>query len=169
MRIEQALKSRGFAVTVHLALWVLLFLGVTRLGGSSPVSGESEKSPARAHDPVTMARLERLFSPDAFRPQMTATNAPSPFATRHFMPRHTPATTRKLAVTYQGFFQTGDDPRRAIIRLDDKILIARVGDQIITNLFIGEATLQTLTLTNQAAQTNVLTLNTKKDIEVPIQ
>ena len=37
------------------------------------------------------------------------------------------------------------------------------------NLFVADATMQNLTLTNSAAQTNILVLNTKKPLEVPIQ
>ena len=48
-------------------------------------------------------------------------------------------------------------------------MVTPVGAKVVTNWFVAEATLQSLTLTNLTAQTNVLTLNAKKEIEVPIQ
>ena len=72
-------------------------------------------------------------------------------------------------MTYQGFYQTGDDLKHAIFKLGEAYLVAPIGARIVTNLFIAEATMQTLTLTNLSAQTNILPLNAKKEIVVPIQ
>jgi hypothetical protein len=44
-----------------------------------------------------------------------------------------------------------------------------VGGRIANDLFVADAAMQTLTLTNAAAQTNVLALNTKKTVEVPVK
>ena len=48
-------------------------------------------------------------------------------------------------------------------------LVAPVGAKIASNLFIAEVTMQAMTLTNLSAQTNILPLNTKKEIVVPIR
>ena len=72
-------------------------------------------------------------------------------------------------MTYQGFYQTGDGPKHTIFKLGDAFLVAPIGARIATNLFIAEATMQALTLTNLTAQTNILPLNAKKEIVVPIQ
>jgi hypothetical protein len=74
-----------------------------------------------------------------------------------------------VEITYLGYYQTGDDPRRVFLKMDDALFVSAIGDQVATNLFVSEAGLQTLTLTNSAAQTNVLTLNAKKTVEVPIR
>ena len=50
-----------------------------------------------------------------------------------------------------------------------RLLVAPIGRQIATELFIADATIQALTLTNLAAQTNIVALNTNKEIKVPIQ
>jgi hypothetical protein len=55
-----------------------------------------------------------------------------------------------------------------MIRLGDSFLITPVGGRVLSNLFVAEATLQTLTLTNPAAKTNILALNQKKEVEVPL-
>ena len=80
-----------------------------------------------------------------------------------------PPTTRKIEVTYQGFYQTGEGPKQTIFKLGDAFLVAPVGAQIATSLFVADATMQALTLTNLAAQTNIVPLNMKKEIVVPIQ
>ena len=58
--------------------------------------------------------------------------------------------------------------KHIIVKLADAFLDTLVGAKITANLFAAEATMQSLTLTNPAAQTNLLLLNTKKEIEVPI-
>jgi hypothetical protein len=40
---------------------------------------------------------------------------------------------------------------------------------VATNLFVLDATIQTLTLTNTCSQTNVLALNVKQIVEVPLK
>ena len=44
-----------------------------------------------------------------------------------------------------------------------------IGAKVVSNLFVAQATMQTLTLTNPAALTNILSVNTKKEIEIPIR
>ena len=48
-------------------------------------------------------------------------------------------------------------------------VVARIGAKIAANLFIADATIHALTLTNLAAQTNIVPLNAKQEITVPIQ
>ena len=53
--------------------------------------------------------------------------------------------------------------------MGEKLVGIPVGGIVVTNLFVVEAAMQTLTLTNTAVQTNVLLLNTKQVVEVPIK
>jgi hypothetical protein len=71
-------------------------------------------------------------------------------------------------VTYQGFYRTGESTKQAILKLGDAFVVTPIGATIATNLFIADATMVNLILTNLAAQSNILTLNTQKVIEVPI-
>jgi hypothetical protein len=48
-------------------------------------------------------------------------------------------------------------------------LVAPISYPIATNLFVADATLQNLILTNSTAETNLLRLNSKKEIEIPIK
>ena len=169
----QILESRWFVVSVHLGLWVLLYLSLRSVGGKTPAFDEAESFSVPAQSPAPVARLEKLFTPGVWVKSFAETNSLNPFFTRHFIPPHVPApappTTRKIELTYQGFYQTGTNVKQAIIKQGDAFLVTSIGAALATNLFVADATMQSVILTNLAAQTNVLTLNTQKVIEVPIQ
>jgi len=164
------LRSRWLAACVHAGLWLLLYLAVTNLGGRAFDFRETDSSSNPVQSPVPVARLELLFSPEVWPKGIEDTNALNAFFTRHFIPPQAPPpTTRTIEVTYQGFYQTGDGPKQAVFKLGDAFTAAPVGAKVAASLFVAEATMQALTLTNQAAQTNIVPLNVKKEIVVPIQ
>lgn len=167
------LRSRSFAIGVHVGLWLLLYLVVVHLGGRAPEFREAAGSSESLQDPIPVSKLGSLFSVAQWPPPISDTNSLNPFLTLYFVPRPTPAppppTTRKIEVTYQGFYQTGNEPKQVVVKVADAFVIASVGRAVTTNLFVAQANMQTLTLTNLAAQTNLLPLNAKKEIEVPIQ
>jgi hypothetical protein len=167
--IARTLRNRWFVTGVHAALWLLLYLAVVNLGGRAPDYREADADGAPPQSPAPVAGLARLFSPGTWPKSLSATNTLDPFLTRYFVPPAPPPppTTRKIEVTYQGFYHTGTGPKQAIFRLGEAFLVAPVGARIATNLFIAEATMQTMTLTNLAAQTNVLPLNAKKELLIP--
>jgi hypothetical protein len=168
--LNQTLKSRWFTTFVHVGLWALLAVALIMLGGGSLPYLETVSHTSPAQSPVPVARLERLFDSLPALPLSNAPGVSSAFATTYFVPAPPPQpTTRKVEITYLGYYQTGDDPRRVFLKMDDALFVSAIGDQVATNLFVSEASLQTLTLTNSAAQTNVLTLNAKKTVEVPIR
>jgi hypothetical protein len=155
---------------LHACLWVLLYLAVTNLGGKAPDFHEADAVTNPPQSPAPVAGLERLFSPGVWPGSLIETNTLNPFFTRYFVPpTPPPPTTRKIEVTYQGFYQAGDGPRQILFRLGDAFIVAPIGAKIATDLFIAEATMQAMTLTNLAAQTNIAPLNTKQEIIVPIR
>jgi hypothetical protein len=165
----QTLRSRWFVVFVHLSLWVMIYLAAAGVGGKTPEYHETDSFSAPAQSPAPVARLDQLFAADMWPKWPGDTNATSAFYTRHFFPTvPLPPTVKKFELTYQGFYQSGDNPKQTMIRLGDTFLITPVGGRVISNLFVAEATMQTLTLTNPAAKTNVLALNQKKEVEVPL-
>jgi hypothetical protein len=170
--LSQALRSRWFVVGAHAVFWVLLYFALTGVGGKSPDFREAQAFSTPSQSPAPIAKLDKLFAAGVWPKALGDTNSLNPFFTRHFIPPQTPAppppTTRKIEVTYQGYFQTGDGPRQAMVKLGDAFLVASVGAKLTANVFAAEATMQTLTLTNLTAQTNIIQLNTKKEIEVPI-
>jgi hypothetical protein len=172
--LSEILRSRWFSGCVHAGLWWLLLLVLTGIGGKRPQFRE-RPDPAAVVAPVPVAKLENLFAPVSRPKLVVEAGSRNPFDTTYFIPQTTPPppspTTRKIELTYQGFYQTGDGPKRAMIRFGDALLGIPVGGKVATNLHVANVTTLTLTLTNSAVagQSNVLTLNTKKEIEIPIR
>lgn len=171
--LSETLRSRWFSGCVHAALWVLLALIITGVGGKRPPYQAARPDPDAVIAPVPVAKLEGVF------PSGIKTNWPTdaatlnPFFTTYFIPKTPPAppppTTRKVELTYRGFYQTGDSPKYALILSGSALLGVPVGGRFETNLFVANVSAANLTLTNATAQTNVLTLNTKKELEIPIR
>jgi hypothetical protein len=164
------LRSRWLTWGVHLGLWLLLYLAVTHTGGKTPELGETSGSVAAPQPIVPVARLDSLVSGQWPAP-LGHTRGLNPFFTSHYVPPPSPSppTTKKVDAIYQGFFQTQDNPKQAIVKVGDEFIVARVGMPVVTNQFVAEATMQMLILTNAAAQTNLLPLNAKRELEVPIK
>ncbi len=55
-----------------------------------------------------------------------------------------------------------------MVRIIDTFVITPVGALLVTNLFVANATMQSLTLTNHAGLTNLLPMNVKTTVEVPL-
>jgi hypothetical protein len=168
--LKRALRNRWFTTCVHAGMWFLLYLAVVNLGGRAPEMRDAEGVAGPPHSLVPVAGLEHLFSPGSWPKSIADTNRLNPFVTRYFIPQAPPPpTTRKIEVTYQGFYQTGNGPKNTIFKLGDAFVVAPIGARIATNLLIADATMQALTLTNLTAQTNILPLNVKQELVVPIQ
>jgi hypothetical protein len=169
----QTMRSRWFTIAVHVGLWLLLYLAVTNLGGKTPdYHASSSYSPA-PQSPAPVNKLVNLFSPAQWPKTLVQTNQLSPFTTTYFVPAPAPAppapTTRKIEITYQGYYQAGDSPLHAVVKVADAFVDVAVGAQVATNNFVAMVTIESMTLTNLAAQTNLLHLNVKQEIEVPIK
>lgn len=166
------LRSRWLAWGVHLGLWLLLYLAVIHTGGKTPELTEASASVPAALVVVPVGRIDSLFTPGQWPTPLARTKGINPFFTSHFVPPSVPTppapTTKKIDATYQGFFQTGDSPKQAIVKIGDAFVVACIGAAVVTNHFVAEATMQNLILTN-AAQTNTLLLNVKRELEVPIK
>lgn len=172
--LRDTLRSRGLTWAVHAALWGLLALTALRLGGRTPAFRDNTGSSQPAESPAPVARLTTLFASTSFPKSMVTTNGTNPFYTTYFVPPPSPApppppTTRKLDITYQGYFETQGQPANAIVKMDENFVITSVGRMIAKNLYVAQASMETLLLTNANAQTNLLRLNVKKEIEVPIK
>jgi hypothetical protein len=170
----QTLRSRWLAFLVHASLWVVLYLTIRNMGGRAPEYRESNSFSVPAQSLAPVAKLGSLFATNIVLGFSTDANLQNPFYTTHFVPPPTPApppppTTRKIPATYLGFYISADGPKHAILKLPEGFFVARLGTPVATNTFVADATMQTLTLTNLAAQTNLLQLNTQTDIEVPIK
>jgi hypothetical protein len=168
--VKKTLRNRWFVAGVHACLWLLLYLTVTHLGGKAPDYRGSDAAPNPLPSPAPVAGLESLFAPGVWPRSLNETNTLNPFFTRYFVPpTPPPPTTRNIQVSYQGFYQSGAGLKQTIFKLDESYGVAPIGTRITNDLFIADATINALTLTNQAAQTNIVPLNAKKEITIPIQ
>jgi hypothetical protein len=174
--LSEILRSRGFAAGLHAGLWLLLLLlGVLGLGGSTVPFKETPDQPTVAIFPLPGDRLAMLFRLRNWPDAVNATNL-TLFATSYFIPPTKPTpqpppppTTWKVELSYQGFYRTGDGPQYALLRREGKLVGITVGGVVVTNLYVAQADLRTLTLTNSAMQTNVIGLNTNTVVEVPLK
>lgn len=168
--LNHPLRSRWFAALVHAGLWALLILALAALGGRAPRFSAADTPSPPPDEPVPTGIIQRLFGLRPPLASLNATNLVSPFFTRHFEPPVVPPpTTRKVELTYHGFFQTADGPLTALLKVGDNILPVVVGARAVADLAVADMSWQGLTLTNAAARTNLLPLNLKKDVDVPIQ
>lgn len=173
--LSQTLRNRWVVYGLHGGLWLLLYLVLVNLGGKPPAYKDSSTPVSNNQSLPPMTQLAGLFA---------STNSPTnrfqnpalmnPFITRHFVPAPAPApppppTTRKVELTYLGFYQTEGGQKQTMIQFTNAFLVAPVGGKVLSNIFVGEVTIQSLTLTNSLAQTNVLPVNVKKIVEVPLQ
>jgi hypothetical protein len=168
--VMKALRNRWFVVVVHAGLWLLLYLALTQLGGRAPDFREANAAANPPQSPAPVAGLERLFLPGIWPKTLVQTNMPDPFYTLYFVPPPPPPpTTRNIRVAYQGYYQTAETAKNAILKVDDLIMVAPIGTRITNDTFIADITLLALTLTNAAGQTNTVGLNTNKEIIIPIK
>jgi len=168
--VKKTLRNRWFVVGVHAGLWLLLYLTVTHLGGKAPDFHVADTAPNPLQSPAPVAGLEGLFSPAVWPKSLNETNMLNSFFTGYFVPpTPPPPTTRKIQVTYQGFYQSGAGLKQTIFKLDEAYRVAPIGTRITNDLYIADATIHVLTLTNLASQTNIVPLNSKKEVTIPIQ
>ena len=86
-----------------------------------------------------MAGLERLFQPGIWPKSLVQTNLLNPFFTIYFVPPPPPPpTTRKIEVTYLGFYQIGEGPKQTSFKLDESFKGGPIGAQIAPELFIAK-------------------------------
>jgi hypothetical protein len=171
--ITDSVRSRGFAVAVHLGLWLLLYLAVVGFRAKPPEYQDGDVAAGPAQSPVPVAHLDQLFSSTAITNIFPPTNVSTLFFTKHFTPAPVapaaPPTTTKIELTFAGMYQTSDGTPQSLVKFGEQFINSLPGARVASNLFVADITMQTLTLTNPAGQTNLLPLNVKKQIEVPLK
>jgi len=153
-----------------LALLVLTLAGWPR-GNQNSGGGMTDTDAAGAHPASRQAR--QFFgwaSTASWRP---LTNSANPFFTLAIQPTPPPTppppppATRKVDVTYRGFFETSARVRRALIQVADKEVIAGKGDKILVDYGVVEIELRHLGLTNGTGGAVKLDFSKVISIEVP--
>lgn len=169
---DKAIRSRWLAGLVHAALWVMVYLAISGLHHAPTpfrVADGSAQPPASL---IPVAKINGVFE-TPWPTLAPGTNQPNLFFTSHFTPPPAPPppapTTRKVQLTYQGFFQVDGSKPQTIMKMGEQFLITQLGAVITANLHAAEATATNALLTNSAGQTNLLLLNQPKELEVPIK
>ncbi|PWU18425.1 MAG: hypothetical protein C5B50_09110 [Verrucomicrobia bacterium] len=172
MKFIEILRSRWFALCVHAGAWLLLGLAISQLGADTPNFNDRETGSAYPQSPVPVANLDSLFPSVTSSNSQSSTNQLNPFFSTYFTPTPQPPvpppTTRKIELTYLGFYQSDHGPKTAMVKLADGFVTSPIGSKLASNLYVAQLSMQSLLLTNPSAQTNLLTVNTKKEIEVPL-
>ncbi|HNQ73339.1 MAG TPA: hypothetical protein PKN95_07020 [Verrucomicrobiota bacterium] len=166
----QSLETPWFILGLHLGLWFFIILLALQWRGAALPFHDRAQAVAYS-SPIPLAALPALFASETWARNTNPAPLLGPFATRHFIPVTPPVpppTTRKIALVYQGFYTT-PNAEKVFLESDKQLMVFPIGGQIAPTLFVAGATPRELTLTNTAAQTNVLKLNTATTLEVPIK
>jgi hypothetical protein len=163
--------SRDYWVAVAMLAVLLALVGLVLrdYGVGLPEFPAPSAQPTPILPPLHATEFERLFPGELERELRQDPDRPSPFFTAHFQPpKPKPPTTRKVNMTYLGLLESSEGRRQAFLRIDNETRNAGVGESIIADLGVADMDLRSLSLTNSAAETNVLQFNVSKAVEVPI-
>jgi len=171
--LEGLEKSRFVAGALILGLAVLLFFAVAGLGSRLPAFPSGKYPIIGSIVDAPLEQIDALQNVSSWPRLDAKQNTSNPFFTMHFQPPPPPpppkpATSRKVDLTYQGFFETPVGGRHAFVKVGDGLVVGPAGTKVVADLMVKEMNLRTLTMTNQSAQTNLLEFNQKKTIEVPM-
>jgi hypothetical protein len=116
-----------------------------------------------------------LFTPAALKSLAPATNLPAPFLTTYFQPPPPPPLdpnvkkTRKVSLTYNGFFETATGEKRAYVLVGGALALLPSGGQVISDLMISNIQRTQLTLKRAATQDVVVPFRGSTEIEIPAE
>jgi hypothetical protein len=158
------------AAVVLVVLLVLSLLGVGGTAeGLAPLRG-GLPAPA-SHGAADEMRLYMAWLKDVN--WQTFTNDRNPFYSVAIKPPPRQETsapapaTRRIEVTYRGFFETSAGVRRAVVQVADKQVLGGIGERIVADLAAMEIELWHLTLTNATGKSVRCDFARPASIEVP--
>lgn len=162
---------------IPTAFGLLLLLGVTLVGWRhlDPALEGVRPDPGGAVVHPAAVQARQFFGWPAAAAWRPLTNANNPFFTLAIQPPPPPKppppppATRKVEVTYRGFFETSARVRRAVIQVADKQWIAGRGDKVLTTFAVTEIELRHLSATNGTGGVVKLEFNKTVPIEIPAQ
>lgn len=170
-------KNRMLAGLLFVLLLVMLYLAITRLGGKMPVLDELPPLTNTRADLVPAARVESVFQTNLWAKMQPAAGQTNLLYTGFFIPPPPPPPPvtppppppppRKVALLYQGFFETAATVRQAYLMVDSNLMLLKIGSNVVNDIKVSEIGAKVLTLTNAAGQTNVIPFRVPKEIEIP--
>ncbi len=177
--------NRWFAVGLLLVMTVLLVLVATTFEESSLPLPRLHSRPDPVDRLIPVKKIQQLSSNLILAPVQPLANGSHPFFTAHFKPPPPPPAApvevkeipppapavpvvKKVALLFQGVYQTADGHDKAFVQSDGKLSVLPVGGAVLENWSVAEINRQKLTLTNRAAETTILEFNREKILEIPV-
>jgi hypothetical protein len=118
----------------------------------------------------TFESTRALFTLSAIPGRGTDTNSPHPFFTTYFQPApQPPKTTRRVEVSYQGFFQTPEGERHAYVLADTNLIVVPTGGRILGNLSVTTIDRPSVTLAIGDTQSTLLPFRAKTNVVVTFE
>ena len=182
---NKVVSKRWFSISLLGLAVALLILVSLQLGRKLPPLPALKPSSHSTALEAPVEKIEQLSSKTAFFRIKPFTGTNEPFYTLNFQPPPTPPPqptppavveppkppppppTKKIAVLYQGVYQTANGSKKAFLQVDGKLSILPPGGTVAADWAITEIAVKNLTLTNRSGKTNVLTFNRAGEIEVP--
>lgn len=160
-------RSLWISTVAFLGLVTLAVLTLWRLGGDVPALKPLGSATNRlSTDWLGFAAAQRWFELGELTGLVRQTNQPNPFYTAYFQPPP-PPSTKRVELTYLGFVESEDRPRRALIQVDNATRLLSAGATVVADHIIVDIARRNLILTNRAGATNVLEFRIKKLLEIP--
>lgn len=163
-------RAHVMAAAIFAAVVLIMILLARDFKDPLPELPRFEPAAAMAVIGPTNKSLPELFAAASFSEAVRITNGSLPFATTFFEPPPPPPPkkTRKVNLTYNGYFEAVNGEKRAYVLVGDKLDLfppgaAVVGDVVISNILRTELTLQ------QATQAVVVPFRGSKEVEVPLE
>jgi hypothetical protein len=153
---------------------LVLILVMQDLGGRLPDLPRPESAASPAGMGPTNSRVRDLFLPAAIGRVKPATNLPPPFVTTFFQPPSPPPSanakhTRKVSISYDGFFQTNAGEKRAYVRVGGAMTLLSPGAPVVSDLMISNIDRLTLTLKRGSTQDVVVPFRGSTEVEIPVE
>jgi hypothetical protein len=164
-------RSLLMAAGIFAAVLLILVLLVKDFKDALPGLPRFEPSTAATFPGPTNSRLPELFAPATLAATFQATNLPPPFFTTFFQPPPPPPKrlTRKVNLTYNGFFETAGGQKRAYITVGEKLELLSLGVPVVADVMISNIVRTELTLYQAGTQAVVIPFRSSKEVEVPAE
>lgn len=166
-------RSYGVAAAVFTAGLLVLILLVQDFGDSPTNLPRFEPVATTIALGPTNSRLADLFTPAALAASALATNLPPPFATTFFQPpppKPAPAKkTRKVTLTYNGFFETSSGEKRAYVMVGGALAMLPPGAPVVSDLMISNIQRAELTLMRAGTQAVTVPFRGSQEVEIPAE
>ncbi len=172
--LKEIQKDRGLTWLLLVGVAGLLFVVIRDYSTGMPPFPRGSRSSVPLAASIPVARFPELFTVAQVPRLAAASNQVSVFHTTAFQPAPPPPpppppTTRKVALTYLGFFELAEGPRRVVVQVGDSVVVGALGSNVVADLAVSQMEFDSLVLTNREGKTNRLEFKKKQTVEVPVQ